>query len=264
MGDMKRSGDIIGGWLVSNSERVEREMPEGMTREDLKRMAIKLMATDGLDKCDPGSIYLCILQAAHLGLSVDLGGEVYIYPRGNRAHFHIGYQGLIKLAKASGAVKDVEVDVVREGDHIRYMRTSDGTLFEHDPVPFNNGPIVGAYALFRMSDGRTRYEVMNKEEIEMVKSKASRSMMWSDFYSEGAKKAVIRRGVKTLSLLPDHQRAIVESDEGEYDLTQKSTPRQVSRANAMFAPRPEPQQIAEDEDLASLAEREHVDVEIDV
>src|SRR5690606_196163 len=106
------------------SDKVIQQLPEGYTKDDAKRLALYLRGNADLARCTPESIYQCILKAAHLGLSIDLG-DVYVYPRGNTAQFHIGYQGLIKLLKASGEVVNVKAEVVREGEHVRIQRSTD-------------------------------------------------------------------------------------------------------------------------------------------
>lgn len=238
------------GWLTQNSEKLQREMPEGYSAEDVKRIALHLMgSSDQLKRCSLESIYQGILKAAHFDLAIDLG-EAHLVPYGNTANFQIDYKGLIKLAKRSGAVKHVKAEVVREGDFIEYQRGSDRSqrYLIHQPAAFNEGPIIGAYALFDMADGFTEFEVLSPSDAAAIKKKAAKgSMMWSEFEGEAWKKAVIRRGIKTLELIPEDKRAVIEDDRTSYDYGRAEPRPVVADLNRRFAPKPK--QVAHEPDV---------------
>ena len=64
------------------------------------------------------------------------------------------------------------------------------------PKPFNNGEIVGAFAVVLYIDGGMAYETMSKDDINGVRnnySKASQSKAWKNSYDEMCKKTVLRR-----------------------------------------------------------------------
>jgi recombination protein RecT len=235
-------------WLTDHGERVQREMPENYTIEKVKRLALHLQAqSDQLKNCTPESLYLGILKAAHFDLAIDLG-EAHLVPYGREANFQIDYKGLIKLAKRSGHVKHIKADVVRDGDSIEYRRGSsrDDRYLVHEPVPFNEGKIIGAYALFDMADGYTEFEILSPGDAAAIRKKAAGgSMMWKDFESEAWKKAVIRRGIKTLELMPDDKRAVLEDDRQEYDLgkVDASPAARLTRRFLPKTPSPSPRQI---------------------
>lgn len=236
----------LAGWMTTNGERVQREMPEGYSIEKIKRVALHLMGKNNqLKNCSNASMWLGIIQAAHLGLSIDLG-EAHLVPYGQEAVFQIDYKGLIKLAKRSGRVTHVKADVVRDGDLIEYRRGTDGASYLlHQPIPFNAAPIVGAYALFTFSDGTSDFETLSMADAKAIRAKASGgSMMWKEFEGEALKKAVIRRGLKTLELVPDDQRALIDDDRRSYDY---STPQPVvATLNQRFAPSPATHQLETD------------------
>jgi recombination protein RecT len=240
-------------WLTSNGDRVQREMPTGYSIEKIKRLALHLQASSPqLKSCTPQSLFLGIMKAAHLDLSIDLG-EAHLVPYGRECNFQIDYKGLIKLAKRSGQVKHVKADVVREGDLIAYARstTPGESYLQHDPLPFNAAPIVGAYALFYLTDGSTEFEILTPADAKAIRAKAAKgSMMWQDFESEAWKKAVIRRGLKTLELMPEDKRALDEDDRQGYDFAQPKPV--VATLNQRFAPKPaQPQLEAEPVDVDS-------------
>lgn len=221
-----------------DSGKLQRQLPDGYSVEQVRRLMLHLMAaSDKVQKCSTESIYLGILKSAHLDLSFDLG-ECHLVPYGRSADFQIDYKGLIKLVKRSGEVKHLKADVVREGDRFDYRRAmnpADRQLV-HEPVPFSDGKIIGAYAIFDLAVGYSEFEVMGRHEIDKIRSKAANgSMMWKEFFEEGAKKAVIRRGIKTLELYPDDKRAIIEEAQQEFVGVAKVQP--TSDLNDKFAPK---------------------------
>ena len=227
----------------NESGKLQSQFPASYGVEEVKRLMLYLMgASNQVQRCSPETIYQCVLKAAHLDLSFDLG-ECHVVPYGSTATFSIDYKGLIKLAKRSGHVKSVKADVVRQGDEIHYQRGTHGeSCLIHRPAVFSDEPIIGAYALFGMADGTTEFEVLSRKQIDAIRSKSSgKSLMWEEFFEEGAKKAAIRRGIKTLELYPDDLRAIIEDDErtNEFreEVREKRRGRHVSKLTERFTPK---------------------------
>ena len=221
-----------------DSGKLQRQLPDGYDIEKVRRLMLHLMAASNkIQSCSTESIYLGILKSAHLDLSFDLG-ECHLVPYGREADFQIDYKGLIKLVKRSGEVKHLKADVVREGDRFEYRRamSPQDRHLVHEPVPFSDGKIIGAYAIFDLAVGYSEFEVMGRHEIDKIRAKAaSGSMMWKEFFEEGAKKAVIRRGIKTLELYPDDKRAIIEEAQSEFIGVAKV--QSTSELNDKFAPK---------------------------
>ena len=70
------------------------------------------------------------------------------------------------------------------------------------PKPFNNKPVVGAFAVARFIDGDVLVETMNLEELEAVRkaSKMGNAGAWKLWTSEMQKKSVIRRLCKKIEI----------------------------------------------------------------
>ena len=70
------------------------------------------------------------------------------------------------------------------------------------PHPFNDGKVVGAFAVVEYEDGGIGTEVMSLAELENTRkhSKASNSMAWKDFTSTMYKKTVLRRLCKQIEI----------------------------------------------------------------
>jgi recombination protein RecT len=230
-------------WLnePQNLQRIAHHLPEGYDAQRLQRSVAALLHRDQqnggkLSGCDPVSLLTVVANCAHLGLDLDLS-EVHIIPRGREATMLIDYRGLIKLAKRSGQVIEVEADVVRENDEFRIMRGTHDRGLEHYHAPLNKrGDIVGAYALFHMASGVTKFEVLEMHDIEAIRSKAAKgSPAWRDFFGEMVKKSAIRRGIKTLELTSEDRRHLIESDRVEFAFNQ-STMLTAEQLNKQFAP----------------------------
>lgn len=142
-----------------------------------------------------------IMRGAMLGLDF-FNKEAYLVPYGQQVQFQPSYTGLVKLAKKYGGVADVKAEIVREGDEFTTKMVDGRQSFEFDPKPFNDGPIVGAFAVATMQDCSLRIERMTKAQLDKVKlmSKAQGGNAWKLFPEEMYKKAVIRRLCKGITI----------------------------------------------------------------
>ncbi len=76
--------------------------------------------------------------------------------------------------------------------------------------------MLGAYAIFKREDGVILHrEVMCESEIDDVRaqSKAKESLMWTKFKTEGWRKSVIRRGIKTVPVSESLEQVVHRDDE---------------------------------------------------
>ncbi len=86
------------------------------------------------------------------------------------------------------------------------------------------GPAVAAYAVAKTKDGGIYREVMSVADINKVRdvSRSKDRGPWVDWWSEMARKTVIRRLSKRLPMSTDLQ-AVIERDDDMYDLRSAST-----------------------------------------
>jgi phage RecT family recombinase len=101
----------------------------------------------------------------------------------------------------SGDVLEAFAAPVYRGDKFRYS-LGDNAFIEHEPpsdLTVDRGDLVGAYAIIRLKSGQVLRDVMRRDEIEKRRnqSKAKNSLMWKDFYEEGACKTVLRHCAKS-------------------------------------------------------------------
>ena len=70
------------------------------------------------------------------------------------------------------------------------------------PKPFNDGEVIGVFGVCLFDDGGMLYETMSKAEVENCRksSKSKNSPAWASHWGEMAKKTVIRRLCKGITL----------------------------------------------------------------
>ena len=143
-----------------------------------------------------------LMRGAFLGLDA-LNQEMYLVPYGSTLNFMASYKGMVKMAAkyATRPIKSIYAKVVREGDEFQEVIIGGEPSINFKPKPFNNGPIIGAFAVCQFADGGIQYEVMSRDDIEQCRkhSKAKNGPAWN-FYSEMAKKTVLRRLSKHLPI----------------------------------------------------------------
>lgn len=157
-----------------------------------------------------GQIKMGLLRGAYLGLDA-LNSEMYLVPYGKTLNFMPSYKGMVKLAQkySTREIKTIYAKVVREGDTFEEVIEHGEPSINFKALPFNNAEIIGVFAVCQYKDGGMVYEVMSKSDVEQCRksSKAKNSPAWSSFWSEMAKKTVLRRLCKNLSIDMDAKAA---------------------------------------------------------
>ena len=137
-----------------------------------------------LQKCEASTI----LAGALLGESLNLSpspqlGQYYLVPfkqkekkdrAGNvispettKATFVLGYKGYIQLALRSGAYKDLDVIVIKEGEYLGKDKTTGRPLFEfmEDDDAWEKAPTIGYMAYFEYLNGFRKVIYWSKEKM---------------------------------------------------------------------------------------------------
>lgn len=157
-----------------------------------------------------------LMRGAYLGLDA-LNQEMYLVPYGNSLNFMPSYKGMVKMAQkyATRPIKTIYAKCVREGDVFEEVVEHGEPSISFKALPFNDNPIVGVFAVCQYQDGGIVYEVMSKAAVEQCRksSKAQNSPAWKSFWSEMAKKTVLRRLCKSLSIDMD-AKAVEAMDSG--------------------------------------------------
>jgi len=191
--------------LNSLLEAKARALPNDFNKTRFLQNSITVLQdTKGIEKVQPITIARTMLKGAFLGLDF-MNKECYAIPYGNSLQFQTDYKGEVKLAKkySVNPIKDIYAKLVRVGDDF-LEEIRDGQQFiSFKPQPFNDGDIIGAFAVCFYNDGSMIYETMSKKEIDHIRdnfSKMPKGQSWTKSYGEMCKKTVLRRLCKNISL----------------------------------------------------------------
>ena len=199
-------------------------LPKHLPPERLVRIAMNsIRKVPALLQCTPESFIGSILQAATLGLEPDNGlGHAYLIPYKTECTLILGYRGLVDLARRSGQVSTVEAHVVKPGDDFKYAFGLNPILQHHPKGTAVDIKPTHVYAVVRLRDGGTQFDVMTKAEVDAIRrrSRAGTSGPWETDYDEMAKKTVLRRLCKILPMSIEAQRMANLDDMAEHGLPQ--------------------------------------------
>ncbi|WP_336774232.1 RecT family recombinase [Paenibacillus sp. MMO-58] len=221
-------------------------MPQGFNKTRfIQNCMTVLQDTYGIEKCEPTTVARTLLKGAFLGLDF-FNKECYAIPYGASMNFQTDYKGERKLAKKYSVrkVKDIYAKLVRAGDVFEENITDGQQTIQFAPVPFNNGDIVGAFAVVLFHDGGMLYETMSIAEMEHVKENYSKkskdtgkfSKAWEVSTGEMYKKTVLRRLCKNIELDFDTiEQARAFEDAADVDFNKKTAPQQTSPLNVVDA-----------------------------
>lgn len=199
-----------------------------------------LQDTKDIDKCDATSVARTMLKGAFLGLDF-FNKECYAITYGGSVQFQTDYKGEKKLAKKYSVrpVKDIYAKLVKEGDDFREEVKDGQQTIQFVPKSFNDGAILGAFAVALFEDGGLVYEVMSTVDIETTRknySKQANGQAWTKSPGEMYKKTVLRRLCKNIELDFDTiEQAQAFEDSGDMDLNKEVKPSQASPLNVVEA-----------------------------
>lgn len=194
--------------LTSDLESHKSALPANFNIERFVQNSVALLnGNDSLMKFareyGTSQIKAGLMRAAYQGLDA-LNGEIYLIPYSGTLQFMPSFKGMQKLAKrySKRPIRDIYSKIVREGDDFEIGVKDGEPTINFKEKPFNNGAIMGAFAVALFEDGGLVYEVMSKDEIESCRkvSKAKNSPAWSQFWTEMARKTVVRRLCKNITL----------------------------------------------------------------
>jgi len=211
-------------------------LPEEISVEHFKRMVITAVNTNpDLVHADRRTLFNACVKCASDGLLPD-GREAALTVFRTKMKDRNGIEryidavqylpmvaGIRKRLRNSGEVASAVAEVVYQNDKFHYRLGVDSTI-EHEPAPLDKdpGPAIGAYAIITLGNGERILEVARLSEIEAVrkKSRAPNSLMWTDFWGEGARKTVLRRAAKAAPQAATARFAqLIERDDEEMELS---------------------------------------------
>lgn len=207
--------------------------PEIFTREvSFAKQAIA--GNELLQKCDRNSVLQAIFNIALTGLSLNpITKLAYLTPRWsskkncNECLLMPSYQGLVKVITDTGAAKKIEAYLVMDGDEFAVEYGTEPTIIHRPKFP-KGKDIIGAYAVAVLSNGEKQFEVMDKEELDYIRSKSdswksfeagkAKSSIWKDWEGEMCRKTPIKRLTKYLPKSPAFEQVqkVIDLDNQDY------------------------------------------------
>jgi recombination protein RecT len=203
--EMEQTNEL-GIALSSELERpnVLEALPRDFNRARFIQNTVALVQdNEQLSKVPQSKLVPVLMKGAYLGLDF-FNKECYAVPYGQQIQFMPSYTGMVKLAKrfSKRPLKDIYAHIVHEGDEFESGMEDGHEYVRFKPLPFNDGPIIGAFAVAQYQDGGIKVETMSKQQLDAVKrmSKAQSGTAWKFFADEMYRKSVIRRLCKGIDL----------------------------------------------------------------
>jgi len=212
---------------LSSLPEIAQNLPSTVSPEKFRNVVITAanMAPDLLDADRRSLLGACVKCAAD-GLVPD-GREAALVIFNSKAkdggwEKRVQYlpmvAGVLKRVRNSGELSSMIAQVVHRNDTFLWRPCDPETPIEHQTPPLteDRGEPIGAYAIARLKDGSVVAEVMNRAEIEKVRSvsRAKDRGPWVDFWDQMARKTVLRRLSKYLPMDAAPMEALLRRDDG--------------------------------------------------
>lgn len=212
-------------YLSQKLDSVRDALPKDFNKQRFVQNAMALIHDKPeLKNYNQNEIVMGLLKGAYLGLDF-YNKECYLIPYGEQLNYQTDYRGAKKLAKKYSIrpIKDIYAKLVREGDEFEEVIINGEQGINFKPKAFNDGKIVGAFAVCLYQDGGMIYDAMSLADLENTRksSKASNSPAWKNFTGEMYKKTVLHRLCKHIELdfeNPTQQTAFMAGMEVETDM----------------------------------------------
>lgn len=175
------------------------------------------------------SLALCFMESMQIGIPIDRRGLVHVVVYGLQAELEIDYRGFIYYLNKHYTDADFDIKLVYETDTFNHWSNSGDDKYEYKKNPERKvndySKVVWAFCYMTyVKNGRERskIEVMDKRELDLVKSKAKTQAVWGEWTGEMYKKAVVRRACK-LPLAAVDENAIESVDNKNFELDRPQT-----------------------------------------
>lgn len=217
--------DRIAALLASKGGEIAKLLPRHLNAERLLKVAqIAATTTPALAECDVPSLIGAIGQCAQFGLEPNtVLGHAYLVPFNVKrkrpdgreewvksVQVVIGYKGLIDLARRSGQIISISAHGVHANDKFEVLLGTEQSISHVPALTGERGALIAFYAVAKLKDGGTAFEVMTKAEVDAIKKETQSKGNygpWKDHYEEMGRKTAIRRLAKYLPLSVEFQTA---------------------------------------------------------
>lgn len=217
-------------------KQVALALPRHMTPDRFARVALTAITrTPKLLDCTRESLLKCLMDCSQFGLEPD-GRHAHLIPYGKDCTLIIDYKGLIALARRSGQVAVFRGELVKENDDFSWRN---GVVAHDINWRADRGKTECVYSYVKFNDGSEDWEVMTLAEVNAIRerSRAKNAGPWVTDFDEMAKKTVIRRHSKRLTLSPEFADAIDRDDDRPERTVRDVSPARVPALLPEKAPR---------------------------
>lgn len=152
---------------------------------------------------NPTSAQNAIINVAAVGISLNPASKLaYLVPRDGMVCLDISYMGLLHIAQSAGVIKWGQCKLVHASDDYETLGLDKAPAHKYNPfaTPDARGTVIGGYCTVKTADGDYLTEEMSLAEIEEIRkvSKAGSSPKgpWVNFWSEMARKTIVKRAYK--------------------------------------------------------------------
>lgn len=208
-------------------ERLAQALPPGVDVDRFVRVTLTaIQQNPKIAEADRQSLYNSAIRAASDGLLPDGREGAFVEFRAKDADGRwvakvqwmpmVG--GIIK--RLAGAGISIDAQVVYENDDFEQTLGDDAAIHHKAPkLGTPRGKPLGVYAIARLPNGMVMREVMDTEQVEQVRaaSKSKDSGPWAAWWTEMARKTVIRRLAKRLPIIDPHIAETIQRDDDLYD-----------------------------------------------
>lgn len=213
--------------LRKNAKRLAEALPRHIEPARFMRLVMSSIRRDRkLAACTISSLLSAMMEATTLGLEIGTGvGHCWILPFRNHGvlecHLLLGYKGLVELAYRSNKIALLRAAEVYEGDDFSYRYGTEPFL-HHKHTPDTNWNIIThAYCMSRVREGDLTFEVMEKAEIEAVRSRSrATDGPWQTDPGMMSRKSVVKRTCKMLPCSAELGRALALDNDAEAGVSQ--------------------------------------------
>jgi len=185
------------------------------------RLAATMVATNPkLSQCTPQSLIMNVMKAAQYGLELGVRNQGWLVPFSNHGKMEAvlvtGYEGMCKMARNSGEIKDIRAYVVHEHDTFTIEYGLEDKVHHVPTMRGDPGEAIGVWIKAVYASGMVAAPLfMTRAQVEKVraKSKSPDSLMWSENFEEGMKKTIVRNYLKLLPYSMEVQETLDRENE---------------------------------------------------
>lgn len=204
--------------LDQMADQLKMALPSHISVEKFQRVATTAVQQNPAlldpNKVDRRSLFGALTKAAQDGLLPD-GREGAIVPFKGQAQWMPMVAGVMKKVRNSGEIAGWDVAAVFEKDKFQRLLGDDQRIYHKPYDEGDPGQVVGAYSIVTFKDGTKSKDYMPRWRIDKARNQnpiGKNSLMWTQFYDEGAIKTVIRHHAKRLPMSTDIEAIFARDD----------------------------------------------------